>query len=264
MAVTHSRGFVVRKSVLAIGFVVGTVGLSSFGVANADGGTRPSNAPLITLGQTYFGNVANDDPMNRNGDVWRLPPLLEQDVVTVSGVRTDTQGLQDSVFVCLNGNVDDFDFQDNWCGLTVGEDSSNLPRSGSRVTLQANAAASDAFLEFADSFGLATYQFTVESIQHRVGLSLTALTSVKRKGRVAGSAVLTNSAPVPDGTTISLIVTKDSARWVYTAPAAGGRLSFKMALPKSLTGKKVKLRLYRSATTTIQAGSSSAIKARIR
>ncbi len=263
MAVTHSRGFVVRKSVLAIGFVVGTVGLSSFGVANADGGTRPSNAPLITLGQTYFGNVANDDPMNRNGDVWRLPPLLEQDAVTVSGVRTDTQGIQDLVYVCLNGNVDDFDFQDEFCGLAVGGPS-YIDRSGSRVTLQANAAASDAFLEFSDSFALATYQFTVETIQHKVGLSLTALTSVKRKGRVAGSAVLTNSAPVPDGTTISLIVTKGSARWVYTAPAAGGRLSFKMALPKSLTGKKVKLRLYRSATTTIQAGSSSAIKARIR
>jgi hypothetical protein len=107
------------------------------------------------------------------------------------------------------------------------------------------------------------YSFTVESIQHRMGLSLSTVTSVKPRGKISGSAVMTNSRAVPDGTSVSLIVTKGSQRWVFTDTARAGKLKFKLDLPTALKGRKSKMALYRSHTSTWTTSSSQKIKVRV-
>lgn len=233
------------------------LGLAIGGVtsARAVGGTKPSEATTVNLGQVYFGGSSRpSDPVSRNGELWRLPSLLAQDVVTVAG-QSDNGTYNEEI--CLAGGVDDYSFTDNWCN---NSESQYLTPQGRRVTLVAGRDASDSFLELHPINS--AYHFTVESIQHALGLGLPAVQSVKRKGSVRATATLTNGAPVPDGLDVALIIRQGPSKWVRVSRAYGGQLTFKLKLPKSARGK-AKLSLSRGADAQYLAATAKATKTRI-
>lgn len=238
------------------------------GVASADAGTKPSDAPTIAVGQMYFGDTSNavcGSDSYCHADLWRLPPVLAQDRITVAWRDTGLDYSDNNL--CLLEGVDDF----SWSTVMRDRcptDYVSTDDSGTRSTLQAHRTSTSTFLNFhawyGPDAGAGSYEFTVESIRHRVGLALNARETVKRRGRITGSARMTNSQPVPNGTAVSLVVTKGGGRWVYSDTAQSGRLLFKLHLPKAVKGKKVKMTLVRTRTSTWQAASSSKLKVKVR
>lgn len=226
---------------------------------------KPSQATPITLGVTYFGDSRSSSGSSAPpyGSVWRLPPLLAQDVVTIAG--TGTGG--DEVPVGIAGDVDDFDYVQEWNNNfePVGDSSTWLPPQSARLTLRVIRACSACFLELGSqsvSWYNDPYSFAVESIQHAVGLGLTSVSSVNRKGTLRGTAYLSNGAPVPDGFDVALIVRKGSKKWVRVGRTTAGRVTFGLRLPKSAKGK-VRVSLSRGADTEYLAANTRSFKARI-
>ena len=136
--------------------------------------------------------------------------------------------------------------------------------AGKRETFLVPSAAASAYLELIDYYGgnYGPYQFTVESIQHQVGLGLASVQSVGRKGSVRATATLTNNAPVADGFDVALIIRKGDKKWVRVGYASAGQVTFKLKLPKSAKGK-VKLSLSRGADSQYSAASTRSMKTRI-
>lgn len=236
----------------------------------ADGGRTPSEAPTIALGQTYFGNAWRPrDRVYPKGDVWRLPPLLSGDAVTLAGATDPGQGNM-GIGPCLTADADDYSYQQSLCnnGEATGE-TYYLGLQGARITLIAKRATSNALLSMYLENGCsscssgAPYHFVVESVQHAVGLGLPAVSSVSRKGQVRGSATLTNGAPVPDGLDVALIIRKNGKKWVRVARSTSGQITFRLGLPKAARGK-VRLSLSRGADAQYLAASTQPTKTRIR
>lgn len=252
--------------------LLGITGLLVLGLADpvlADGGRTPSEAPTITLGQTYFGNAYRPrDSVHQAGDVWRLPPLLARDIVTLAGATDPGQGNM-GIGPCLTADADDYSYQQSLCnnGEPMGE-TYYLDTRGARIVLTATRATNNALLSMGLENGCracssgAPYHFVVESIQHAVGLGLPALSAVGRKGAVRGSASLSNGAPVPDGFDVALIIRKGDRKWVRVARASGGQITFRLALPKSARGK-VRLSLSRGADIQYLAASTKPVRTRI-
>lgn len=137
--------------------------------------TARQQLQAVTIGQMHFGQIGFDSKGKWTPDIWRLPPLLVQDRVTVAATA--------SANFALGGNVDDFNWLHPWGNLS---DSYSVYQGESRrIALNAEASCSECFLEVgqpgpAGDFG--PYSFTVESIQHALGLGLAPVSSVKRKG----------------------------------------------------------------------------------
>ena len=81
------------------------------------GGRKPSEAPLVTIGQHYTGKLNNHKNDSNYGGyaevaLWKLPPLTTRDVITVdwnSAPFTKSPGSFPICLVLIEG-VDDF----NW------------------------------------------------------------------------------------------------------------------------------------------------------
>lgn len=244
-----------KRRTSAIALTAFSLVLVSAPAVLAGGSVKPSDAPPISLGQMYFGgSLLPSQPVAPNGELWRLPSLLPQDVVTVAGQSNNgTYNIE----VCLAGNIDDYSFNDSWCN---NSERAYLTPQGRRVALVAAQNTPQSYLEFHPINS--PYQFTVESVQHAVGLGLTSVSSVKRKGVVRGTAHLTNGAPVPDGFDVALVIRKGSKKWVRVARTTAGQLTFGLKLPKSAKGK-VKLSLSRGADGQYLAASTQSTKTRI-
>lgn len=253
-----------RSGLIAV--VTAATILAGASAARADGGTVPSAAPPVELGVPYFGDNT-DRSCTSNGcrvDFWRLPPILAGDVVTVAWRWT---GSGYGPRMCLTGGIDDFDWYQNPCKLSsavMGE------RAGARSQLTSSAAQSVAFLQFTEetpcAFGCnykGPYQFTVESIQHAVGLSMDPVSSLSPKGTVTGKVRLSDSSPVPDGLPVVLTVRHGSETLVRNATTAGGAVSIPVKLPKAWKGDKVRLSLSTPASTGYLAATTPPVKARI-
>ncbi len=249
----------------AVAGIASAVALS-ITVSPALAGNTPSQAQSVTLGVTYFGDSSAAKGTTLRGSVWRLPELLAQDVVTLSGSFQGAPHLT----VGLAGNVDDFDYRQNWMnnGRSLLE-MDYLPGSGSaRLQYSVLNSCGSCFLQLGNGAAAAfnyyngPYSFTVESIQHAVGLGLASVSSVKRKGSVRGTAYLTNGAPVPDGLDVALIVRKGSKKWVRVGRTTAGQVTFGLRLPKSARGK-VRLSLSRGADSQYLAASTRSTKARV-
>lgn len=233
------------------------------GVAHADGGQYPSQAPTVDIGAPYFGDNRDQSCTSSSfcrSDFWRLPALLAQDVVTIAWRHIDRDGPK----ACLTGNVDDYDWLRNGCNLSEAAYGSD---GGSRSQLVATTAASPAYLQFYCTGGISCssgpYEFTVESIQHALGLSLKKVTKVKTTSKVTGYARLSNGEGAPNGLAVNLVARVGKSKVTRGAVVSNGTLTFNLNLPRKWRGKVVALSLVRAADEEYLVSSTKAIFARI-
>lgn len=246
--------------VAAFCVLAGLAALTACRAQAAGGGLKPSEAPLVTVGQHYFGNTNKEEP-----NFWRLPPLLTDDVVTVAWNDPLAQHV-----LCLTQDADDYNWAEKSCN---GSGHFEVPGSSysARLLITANSATAAAFLDFIGEHCCEShpYDFVVESIQHAVGIGLTPAARIKPTSTLTGSANLSNGSPVPDGMAFTLTATwvtpvnKASHSRSYTVTSGGGALAFPLGLPNSAQGKRVSLAVTRPADPQYLAASSPAIEATV-
>jgi hypothetical protein len=231
--------------------------LAAAPAAVANGGTKPSLAPTVAVGQQYIGSIG---PGHRT-EFWRLPPLMANDVVTVAWSTADLTTL------CLMTGVDDYSWDtgsDRLCGRNYGS------TTGRRFRLVAGSSSPDAFLVFDDPvFGGMSgrdepYEFTVESIQHWLGVGMRRTVRVSRRGTLTATVTTGDRAAAPDG-----LVFRLTARWAgrtrtYTAATSRGRARFRLNLPRSAAGRMVSFTVSRPADDAYLAARSSTQRIRVR
>jgi hypothetical protein len=220
------------------------------------GGRKPSEAPLITVGQHYTGQLNNhENDANYNGDrdvaLYRLPPVTSRDQVTVNWHELPYTHSNGSFPICLTlaQGVDDFSWGSVFGNALEHECSESGPVYGvsgsgsaqSAITVQ-NTDASATYLEFfsnadeEESSDLETfpYDFSVEPPRHYLGLAFQPKSKVHANGVVTASVTTATGGPAPDGLPFSLSVTWDNTNVAnYTAASLGGQVSFVLALPES-------------------------------
>lgn len=234
-------------------------------IAAADGGQKPSTAPAVTIGQPYFGDNTDYGCGNTlcRVDMWRLPSLLSQDVITVAWRHMASRGPR----VCVAGNIDDYSWLQDACNLATPEYGDD---AGKRTVLTVSAAAPAAYLQFIDKdcFGscgyYGPYQFTVETVQHALGLSLQAVSRVARKGTVMGTAALTDGTAPPDGMAFRLAVKRGKVTLYRTAALNGGRATFRLRLPRAWRGKAIAVTMSREADPNYLAASTQTLRTKVR
>jgi hypothetical protein len=231
--------------------------------ALAGGGLKPSQAPLVTVGQHYFGNTGWSPGSGELVELWRLPPLLTSDAITVAWNASATYGYPE---LCLTQDVDDYSWAENLCN---GSSLSSVSNSGSaRTVITAKAATSAPFLTFRGECcsNSLPYDFVVESIQHAIGVGLTPAMRITPTSVLTGSANLSNGEPVPDGLVFALTaswvtpVNEASHQRTYRASSSGGGLTFPLDLSTSAQGKNVSFAVTRGADPTYLATSSAAVE----
>lgn len=217
-----------RKFAIA-GVMFGAIAMAP-GTARADGSQYPSGAPAVQVGVPTFGNtsVPSTGPSQ---DYFRLPTLLEQSRVTVAAASSSSSG----GYICLAGNVDNYNWNQHKCNLA---DEQWFNHNGSRLRFDAAFATSSAYLRVRHSFSGKPYEFTVEKIQHKLGMALKGGSTFKRNSRVTVSVRLTNGAPVPDGLLVSLITQVGGRNYRSNARTRGGLATFTLNLPASAEGKR--------------------------
>lgn len=261
-----------RAGLLALGGLLVLATPTSALAASA--GLKPSQAPLVSVGQHYFGNTAhewNAGCCNKTFDLWRLPPLMTADMLTVAWhVESDITRW------CIVKDIDDFNWaehisqaegDDYQCN---GSDVERVSVNGSaRSAVQARSATTNAYIEFIGGgaeYPPVSYDFTIESIQHAVGVGLKPVARIKPTSTLNGSASLSNGTPVPDGLIFNLTagwvtpVNEASHQRIYTAGSSGGELAFQLHLPRSARGKNVSFTVSRGADPQYLATGSTAIE----
>lgn len=263
--------------------IVGAISLAAVLAAPAaafeGGGRKPSEAPLITLGQHYTAQLNNhksDANYNGNNEValWRLPPVTTHDVVTVDwhGVPFTHYPGSFPVEMILAQGIDDF----NWGSVfgSTGESSEyHLSGSGTaRTEIVAQSTDSSSYLEFyayanttnPSEYETYPYDFSVEPILHYLAVAITPAKSVSANGILSATADLANGLPVPDGIAFVL-----SAAWAnggiasYTGVSSGGVVNFQLALPETAWGKSTRFIVSHPADGTYQAVNSSSLHLRV-
>jgi hypothetical protein len=231
--------------------------------AFAGGGLKPSEAPLVTVGQSYFGDSLSHGRNSSDGpmDLWRLPPLLASDVMTIAWTATGQYAPE----LCLAQDVDDYSWGSQLCN---GSERFGVGRSGStRTTIQAKAATSAPFLEFAPECcvsGSAPYNFTVESIQHAIGVGLLSRLHIRTSTVLVATANLSDGAPVPDGLPFYLNASWPGSGGVqYTASSVGGQVSFPVLLPPATAGQEVSFTVTRPADPQYLEAKSAALTVKV-
>jgi hypothetical protein len=210
----------------------------------------PSQAQTMAIGTTYFGNASGLD-------YWRIPSLLLNDRVQVAWASDDSA--RDSISeICLTGNVDDYNYEDEYCNL-----SDDVDDSTGRHKFVASKATSNAFISLWSAFG-GPYHLVVERIQHAIGVSITMKDSYTPKSKIKAIASLTNGAPMPQGSVFTLTATVGSTT-VTREDAVGknGRLKFALGLDRTARGQRATLRITRKATSTYIAAKSRPLRVRL-
>jgi hypothetical protein len=253
---------------LALAGLAGLAALMPATALAASAGLKPSEAPLVAVGQHYFGNTGHAGNAGDGAavDLWLLPALLTGDAITVAWHSGSDP------YLCLAQNVDDYNWaeEQNWCNAS--EEYSVAGNGSARTVIDVKSTTSAAYLEFwRNECGSCSnpYDFTIESIQHAIGVGLTPVTEIAPTSVLTGSANLSNGSPVPDGMAFTL-----SASWVtpvnkashsrsYTVTSGGGAMAFPLNLPSSAEGKQVSLTITRPADPQYLAASSPAIEATV-
>lgn len=198
------------------------------GTARADGGQFPSRAPAVRVGVPTFGNTDSPDKYPYQ-DYYRLPHLMAQSVVTVAARSGSSYH-----YMCLAANLDDFNWDEARCNLSNDQ---SFDRYGDRLRLEAKAHTSSAYLRVMAGYR-GPYEFTIEKIQHRLGMALKGGSTFKRNSIVTVSTRMTNGAPVPDGLLVSIITQVNGRNYRENARTRGGIARFRLHLPASAEGKR--------------------------
>jgi hypothetical protein len=269
------------RKVVAACMAIAAVGLLIAASASAfeGGGRKPSEAPLIAVGQHYTGQLNNHkDDANYGGSrevsLWRLPTLTTRDVVVIDWHGAPYTRYPGQFPICLYSaqGVDDF----NWGGVfQQGLEKSScheLSGSGSARTeiVVQETNSSSSYLEFGVSayttnsteYETYPYDFTVEPILHYLAAAIPPVKRISAGGVLHATANLATGLPAPDGLPFSLAVTWDGGGVAsYTAASAGGSVGFQLALPETAYGKQATFVVSHPADGIYQAVTTSKLEA---
>jgi hypothetical protein len=266
--------------------VMTVLAAASTAVAFEGGGRKPSEAPLISIGQHYTGQLNNhNSDANYNGSrevaIWRLPPVTTHDVVTIDwhGVPYTRSGYSGfPICLILAQGVDDF----SW-GTVFGNTLTYCEEGGPVYSLSGSGSAhtsitvqetnpNSSYLEFTASANednptsLETYpyDFTVEPILHYLALAAKPVQRVSAGGIFRATANLATGLPAPDGLPFTLAVTWPGGGIAsYTAASAGGQVAFQLALPETAYGKTASFVVSHPADGTYQAAAAAKIDVKV-
>jgi hypothetical protein len=269
-----------RRLAFALVVVVAVaLSVTALAVAFEGGGRKPSEAPLISYGQHYTGQLNNhESDANYEGRevvaFWRLPPVSTRDTVTVNWHELPyTGGSSFPVCMALVQGVDDFSWGAVFRSLGGAfECDDNGPAyrvsgSGSAqtaITVQSTDTSSSYLLFFAradedNPTQLETYpyDFSVEPPRRFLGLALKKKKRVFANGAIAGAVTLADGLPAPDGVAFNLSVTWPGQGIAnYAATTSGGRIVFPLALPESAVGEQATFIVTHAADASYQAASA--------
>lgn len=220
------------------------------------GGRKPSEAPLVTIGQHYTGQLNNhEDDANYGGyrevALYRLPPVTTRDVIVVDWHAAPFTSYPGSFPICLYlaQGVDDFNWGTIFADALRNSSCYQLSGSGSArseiVVQETNPNSS--YLEFFDhaeessvaDYETFPYDFSVEPILHYLAAAIPPVKRISAGGVLHATANLATGLPAPDGLPFSLTVTWPGGGVAgYTAVSAGGGVSFQLALPETAFGKQ--------------------------
>jgi hypothetical protein len=270
-------------AVAAISFVL--LGVASPASAFEGGGRKPSEAPLITVGHHYTGQLNNhENDANYSGyrevALWRLPPVTTRDVVTVdwhSAPFTHYSGFP--ICLILAQGVDDFSWGSVFGSTSeygCDEDGPVYSLSGSGSAKTAITAqetnANSSYLEFFSranqtepaSFETYPYDFTVEPILHYLDLAIKPVTRVSANGTLRATANTASGLPAPDGLAFNLAVTwPEGGIASYTGVSSAGVVSFQLALPETAYGRSASFVASHPADGTYQGVSSTKLRVKV-
>jgi hypothetical protein len=270
-----------RVIALAATISIGVLGIAPSASAFEGGGRKPSEAPLITVGQHYTGQLNNHKADANFGGyeevaIWRLPPLTTHDVITVNWHATPfTHGSGFPICMTLAQKIDDY----NW-GSVYGqvnnyfcdEDGPYYGLSGSGTAQTAITDATSSYLEFASYAGAESpvnfetfpYDFTVNPPLHYLDVALRSVKRVSANGILYATANLATGLPAPDGLAFSLAVTWPGGGTASaTGVSSGGTVGFQLALPETAFGKGATFVASHPADGTYQAVSSPKLQATV-
>lgn len=243
----------------------------------------PSQAPLITPGQHYTGNLSNRaDDANFGGEVqvalWRLPPLIARDVLYVDWFAVPPQSL--SLCLTFVQGIDDYNWGARFDAATWFECEAGggpaYTRSGSGTARTAitvpETNAGSSFLEFYTSaretdparFGLLPYVFTVHPPLHHLSVALKPVKRVSADGLFYATATLADGQPAPDGLGLNLAVTWPGGSATYASETLRGGAAFRLTLPRSAHGERATFVVSRPADGAYLEASSPSLRANVK
>jgi hypothetical protein len=275
-----------RKVIAAAATVsIAVLGIAPSASAFEGGGRKPSEAPLITAGVHYTGQLNNHKADANFGGyeevaIWRLPPLTTHDVITVNWHGTPFT--HDSGFpICMNfaQGIDDYNWGSTYdlinsygCypeGPVYGLSGSGTAQT--TITVQ-ETNANSSYLEFASdanaenpaNFETFPYDFSVSPPLHYLGVAIRQVKRVSASGILYATANLANGLPAPDGLPFGLAVTWPGGGTASaTGISAGGTIGFQLALPETAFGKEVTFVASHPADGTYQAVSSPKLQVKV-
>lgn len=242
------------------------------------GGRKPSQAPLITYGQQYSGELNNNKAdANYNGNyevaIWRVPPVASHDLITVNWQvlpETENSGYFPIRMIFVQG-VDDFSWGEAF-GNTAEDCCEGPPYevSGSGtaqtpITVQQSNSESS-YLEFYAYAGHESlsetypYNFTVEAPRHYLGVAFNPIStnSISANATLAGGVTMADGSAAPDGLGFTLTANwREGGTATYTANTSGGGLSFPLSLPETAVGHKVTFQISRAEDSEYQPATST-------
>ena len=260
--------FIAALVAVAFGIMV----IVSPALAFEGGGRKPSEAPLVAVGQHYTGQLNNHENDTNYGGfrevaIWRLPPLTTRDVVTVDwhGLPFTNRPGEFPIRMVFAQGIDDF----NWgsvfesatdcCSSHIYELSGSGTARSEIVAQETNVNSS--YLEFYDYAGETNpshfetfpYDFSVEPILHYLTAAIRPVKRVSASGIVHATANLATGLPAPDGLSFNLEVTWSGGGVAsYTGTSSGGVVGFQLALPETAYGKQATFVVSHPADGTYQ------------
>jgi hypothetical protein len=241
------------------------------------GGRKPSEAPLITVGQHYSATLNNHrDDTNYGGynevALWHLPPLTTRDVVVVNWDAASFTGEPGRFPICVTfaQGVSDF----NWGELWGDANCRRLSGSGSARTefVAQETNSSSSYLEFSSyapreepsNYETYPYNFTVEPILHYLSVATRPVKRVAAAGTINATANLATGLPAPDGLAFNLYVTWPGGGIAsYAALSRGGVARFQLALPETAYGQNATFEVSHPADATYQAVTAAKVDAKV-
>lgn len=243
------------RALIATAIVIAAFGssMATSALAFEGGGRKPSEAPLITVGQHYTGQLNNHkDDTNYGGfaevALWRLPPVTTRDVVTVdwhSAPFTESPGSFPICLVLLQG-VDDFNWGSNFQSLQSNcYEPSGSGSAKSEIVVQESTTSTSylGFFAYASrtnpsDYETFPYDFTVQPILHYLAVAAKPVKRVSANGVLRATANLATGLPAPDGTPFSLSVSwANGGVASYAGVSVGGVVGFQLALPETAFGR---------------------------
>jgi hypothetical protein len=270
-----------RKGTFAMAVMFAALVITPTASAFEGGGRKPSEAPLITVGQHYSATLNNhNDDSNyagfRSVAIWHLPTVTSRDVITVDWDAAPYTGEPGRFPICMTiaQGVNDFNWGERFEEVLDHYRCIDLSGSGSARTeiVVQEANSNSTYLEFSSyanetqpaRYETYPYNFTVEPILHYLAVAIRPVKRVNAAGIIRATANLASGLPAPDGLPFNLAVTwPDGGVANYSAVSSGGIVGFQLALPETAFGKTATFEVSHSADGTYQGVTATKLQAKV-